>query len=279
MDVLPKLSYRETHYNFDISNEPYLVRRYLRTEVSTRANFSRVYGDTINSKATRYKHEIVPEVTYSRIPWFSQENHPFFGTGSISDAPFTSRDSISDLDISSDYGVQFDYNDRVYDRDLVTVAVLNKVTEKRWIGDRPEYRQIGYLKLSQSYDATQQNRLGKSESWSDLTATMDVRLDNFQTYSIINYFPYQNVSNVSSRVRVLNDRGQFLQVQLAQQYAVVPGQDIDTTQRTEDYTFSAGVITRYFNLMGKVVYNAKGTGDQIKAWAYITQFKPLAIAC
>lgn len=274
LDLLPKLSYRETHYNFDISDQSYLVRRYVRTELGTRVNLSRVYGDTISSKATRYKHEIVPEVTYSRLPWFSQENHPFFGTGSVSDAPFSSRDSINDLDISSDFGVQFDYNDRVYDRDLVTLSLVNKLTEKRWIGDRPEYRQIGYLKLAQSYDASQENAGGKNELWSDLTATLDVRLDHFQTYSIINYFPYQNVSNVSSRVRVLNDKGQFAQVQLTQQYKVAPGQDIDVSGRQEDYTFSAGLVSRFVNLMGKVTYNAKGIGDPVKSWAYITQFKP-----
>lgn len=276
MDLVPKLSYRETHYSFNIDKDPYLVRRYLRTEISTRMNFSRIYGDTVSSKATRYKHEIVPEITYSRLPWFSQDNHPFFGTGSLSDAPFSSRDSINDLDIGSDFGVQFDYNDRVYDRNLVTLSLLNKVTEKRWVGDRPEYRQIGYLKLAQSYDASQESKVG--EPWSDITATLDMRLDHFQTYSIFNYFPYQNVTNASSRVRLLNDRGQFFQVQLTRQYKITPGQPVDTSARQEDYTFSAGFVSRYVNLMGKFVYDANWaeseTGDQIKSWAYIAQLKP-----
>lgn len=276
LDLLPKLSYRETHYNFNVEENPYLVRRYLRTELSTRMNFSRIYGDTVSSKATRYKHEIVPEITYSRLPWFSQENHPFFGTGNLSDAPYSSRDGISDLDIGSDFGVQFDYNDRVYDRNLVTLSLLNKVTEKRWVGDRPEYRQIGYLKLAQSYDASQEGR--STENWSDLTATLDMRLDHFQTYSIFNYFPYQNVTNASSRVRLLNDKGQFFQVQLTRQYKITPGQPVDTSTRQEDYTFSAGFISRYINLMGKFVYDANWAeaenGKQIKSWAYIAQYKP-----
>ncbi|XGC79422.1 LPS-assembly protein LptD [Bdellovibrio bacteriovorus] len=276
LDLLPKLSYRETHYNFNIDEDPYLVRRYLRTELSGRFNLSRIYGDTVSSKATRYKHEIAPEITYTRLPWFSQDNHPFFGTGSLVDAPYSSRDSVNDLDIGSDFGAQFDYNDRVYDRNLMTLAVVNKITEKRWVSDRPEYRQIGYLKLAQSYDATQEGKIAK-EPWSDINATLDVRLDKIQSYSIFNYFPYQNVTNASSRVRLKNDLGQFVQAQLTRQYKITPGQPVNTSTRQEDYTFSAGFVSRYVNLMGKFVYDAnwnQSKGDQVKSWAYIAQFKP-----
>ncbi|UOF01924.1 LPS-assembly protein LptD [Bdellovibrio reynosensis] len=276
LDLLPKLSYRETHYNFNIDEDPYLVRRYLRTELSGRFNLSRIYGDTVSSKATRYKHEIAPEITYTRLPWFSQDNHPFFGTGNLVDAPYSSRDSVNDLDIGSDFGAQFDYNDRVYDRNLMTFAVVNKITEKRWISDRPEYRQIGYLKLAQSYDATQEGKIAK-EPWSDINATLDVRLDSIQTYSIFNYFPYQNVTNSSSRVRLMNNAGQFVQAQLTRQYKITPGQPVNTTNRQEDYTFSAGFVSKYLNLMGKFVYDANFNqvrGDRVKSWAYIAQFKP-----
>lgn len=276
LDLLPKVTYRETHYNFNVDENPYLVRRYLRSELSSRLNFSRIYGDTSNPKSSRYKHEIVPEITYTRIPWFSQENHPFFGTGNLSDAPYSSRDSINDLDIGSDFGMQFDYNDRIYDRNLVTLSLLNKITEKRWVGDRPEYRQLGYLKLAQSYDASQEGRT--TENWSDVTAILDMRLDHFQTYSILNYFPYQNVTNTSSRVRLLNNQGQFFQVQSTTQYKITPGQPVDTSTRQEDYTFSAGFTSHFINLMGKIVYDANWTeaenGTQIKSWAYIAQFKP-----
>lgn len=275
-DIVPKLSYRETHYHFNIEEDPFLARRYLRTEISSRMNLSRIYGDTVNPKAKRFKHEIVPEITYTRLPWTSQDNHPFFGKAAEQDSPFSTRDSITDLDIASDFGLQFDYEDRIYDRDLVTMSLLNKVTEKRWVGDRPEYRQIGYLKLAQSYDASQNSR--SNEPWSDVTATLDMRLDRFQTYSIFNYFPYQNVTNASSRVRLMNDKGQFFQVGMTRQYKIIPGQEVDTSARQEDYTFSAGFTSTFVNLMGKFVYDANWaesqTGEQIKSWAYIAQFKP-----
>ncbi|MBO9667119.1 MAG: LPS assembly protein LptD [Bdellovibrio sp.] len=277
IDILPRVSYRETHYNFDVGDETNYVRRYARTELGARMDFARIYGDRVNPKATRYKHEIIPEVSYTNIPWIEQNNHPFFGTGTANDAPYTSTDSISDLDLGSDYGLQFDYNDRVYDRNLTTIALINKVIEKRWVGDRPEYQQLAYLRLAQSYDATQANK-SNAEPWSDLSATLDVRLNKFQTYSIFNYYPYQNVTNASSRVRLMNDMGQFFQVQLTRQYKITPGKSVDTNSRTEDYTFSSGFISKYINLMGRVVYDANwaesSSGDKIKSWAYIAQFKP-----
>lgn len=278
VNLIPKINYRETHYNFDIEENPYLIRRYIRAELSGRLNLSRIYGDTISTKATRYKHEILPEVTYSRLPWLMQENHSFFGTGSLSEAPYSSRDSITDLDIGSDYRAQFDYNDRVYDRNLMTLSILNKVTEKRWVGGHPEYRQLGYLKLAQSYDATQEHKTGVNEPWSDITATLDMRLDRFQTYSIFNYFPYHNVTNASSRVRLLSADGHFVQAQLTRQYKITPGQPVEGNDRQEDYTMSAGLVSKYLNIMGKFVYDANWSAsssrDRIKSWAYVAQFKP-----
>lgn len=282
-DVLPKLGYRETHYNFNVGDDQNYVRRYLRTELSGRLNFSRIYGDIVNSKATRYKHEIVPEITYTHIPWIEQRNHPFFGTGRIDEAPYSSRDGISDADINSAFGLQFDYSDRIYDRNLVTFAVTNKITEKRWVSDRPEYRQIATLKLAQSYDATQENKTGpEAEPYSDISASLDVRLDHFQTYSVFNYFPYQNVTNTSSRIRLNNDYGQFFQVQVTRRYIITPGQKVDVDARTEDYTFYAGFTSHYINLMGRFVYDANWANqargdawsDRIKSWAYIAQLKP-----
>ncbi|MNK07764.1 LPS-assembly protein LptD precursor [compost metagenome] len=275
-DFLPSLSYRETHYGFNVGEDRSAVRRYLRSSVTGRMIFSGIYGDKINSKATRYKHEITPEVTYTNIPWLDQTTHPFFGTGNQTEAPYTSRDSISDGDLGSAYGLQFDYYDRIYDRNLVTVAITNKVVEKRWVGDRPVYRQLASLKIAQSYDASQE-KLNNGDPYSDISTTLDVRLDNFQTYSIFNYFPRQGVTNASSRVRVLNDRGQFAQVALTRQYKITPGQPVNQSDRTEDYTLSSGFTSRYVNLMGRLVFDANYSNesqDRVKSWAYIAQFKP-----
>jgi Organic solvent tolerance protein OstA len=277
LDVVPAVSYRETRYQFNLEEDSSHVRRYLRTDVGAKMTFSRIYGDMVNTKATRYKHEINPEISYTVIPWLDEASHPFFGVGELKEAPYSSRDSISDGDTGSPYGLQFDYNDRIFNRNLVTVGLVNKIVEKRWIGDRPEYKQIALLKLAQSFDASQSSK-EDSEPWSDVIATLDVRLKNFQTYSTFNYFPYQYVTNSSTRVRLISDAGQFAQVASTQQYKITPGQPVDYASRTDDYAFSAGMISQYLNLMGRVVYdanykNAEGE-KKFKSWAYIAQFKP-----
>lgn len=278
-DIVPILNYRETHYNFNVGEEQSYVRRYLRTSITSRMIFSGIYGDLITPKSTRYKHEVIPEVVYTNTPWIQQKDHPFFGTGPLNEAPYSSRDGISDGDLTSPYGLQFDYQDRIYDRNLVTFGLTNKITRKEWVGDRPEYQQIASLKLLQSYDVSQQDRSNSTrEPWSDLMTILDVRLKNFQTYSIFDYFPYQGVTNISSRVRVMNDMGQFGQVGLTQQYKITPGQSVVQSSRTEDYTFAAGFVSPYINLMGQIVYDsnwqAAKFGKPVKSWAYIAQFKP-----
>lgn len=280
VDIVPILNYRETHYNFNVGDEQSYVRRYLRTSVSGRMILSRTYENFNEAKSTRYKHEIIPEITYTNIPWISQKNHPFFGTGPLNEAPYSSRDGINDGDLTSPYGLQFDYQDRIYDRNLINFVLTNKITQKKWIGDRMEYKQIGSLKLLQSYDGTQLDRSNNNirEPWSDLMAILDLRFDTFQSYSIFDYFPYQGVTNISSRVRLSNPLGHFGQVGLTQQYKITAGQPVDQSTRTEDFTFAGGFIAKHITLMAQIIYDANWKiakeGKPLKSWAYIAEFKP-----
>ena len=287
LDVIPKISYRETHYTFAVGDEPNNVRRYVRTELASRLNFGRVYSmDDKDPKATRYKHEFQPEITYTAIPWLDHKSHPFFGK--TAEAPFSTHDKVSDSDLGSDFGLQFDYNDRVYDRNLVTFALVNRLVEKRYINDQPTYKQTGYFKLAQSFDAYQDSLNDPNKQpWSDVSATLDIRLDHFETYTIVNYYPYQKVNTASSRVRFTADNGQFVQVALSKYYNnLIAGSEVNPDDRVEDYAISTGLISRYVNLVGRFVYDANsatnsgnqasnsGTHNKIKSWAYITQFKP-----
>lgn len=278
-DIVPKATYRETHYAFSVG-EKANIRRTLRTEVSSRASFSKIFGDQENPTAERWKHEIIPEVTYTSIPLIDHKSHPFFGFSTQTEPPIASKDNISDGDLGSDFGLQFDYNDRIYDRNLVTFAVTNKLIQKRWLSGKPEYRQWGYLRLSQSFDAHADSKAdANKQPWSDLAASLSIRADKFQTYSNFNYYPYQNVTSASSRVRFTNDYGQFFQVALTRQYKITPGEPAKDADRIEDYTYSTGFISNYINLMGKFVYDAVNTDEtrfakRVKSWAYIAQLKP-----
>ncbi len=279
IEFVPKLIFRETHYRFQLPEDSDTYRRYARGEISARTTFSRTFGDLKDPMSNRYKHEIYPEITYSRTPWIESSSHPFWGTSDQSEAPFSSQYKISDGDLASPYGLQFDYNDRVYDRYLVTFGVTQKLIEKMWKNGSPLYRQLASLKITQSYDGYQESRNDPNkEPWSSLAAILDVRGDQFETSTSINYFPYQKVTNTKARIRLSNEKGQFFQVQTTKEYSIVPGKEVDSSARTEDYTFRTGFESRHINLMGQFVYDANWINStrtsRIKSWAYITQFKP-----
>jgi len=102
-----------------------------------------------------------------------------------------------------------------------------------------------------------------------------MRLRQFQTYTTLTYLPDVQVTNISSRIRLSNDYGQFFQVQLTKTYDR-EAQDLSRS-RVEDYTFAAGFTSGPLNLMGKVVYDANWANNnrkKIKSWAYVAQLKP-----
>jgi LPS-assembly protein len=279
LNILPALSYRETDYQFNAGEDRSNRRRYLRATLGAKTSVSRVFASDETPKGDKYKHEIIPEVIATTIPWLEHPNHPFFGTGTDPDGTFYYSDYLTDADLSSPTSIQFDYNDRIYDRGQVTFALNNKLVQKKWAGDTPQYLQIASLKIFQSYDTYQANlRNSTRDPWSDISAILDVRLEHFQTYTTLNYFPQQNLTNISSRVRLSNDYGQFFQVALTKTYKITPGVDVDPNSRVEDFTFGAGFTGSSLNLMGKFIYDANWANtpsrDKIKAWAYVAQIKP-----
>lgn len=282
LDILPALSYRETDYEFNAGDDLSNARRYLRASLGFKTSINRIYTTGEGPKADKYKHEIIPEVIGTTVPWLYHPSHPFFGSDENPDATFYNTDYLSDSDVSGTHGVQFDYNDRLYDRGVVTLVLNNKIVQKKWVGDTPQYMQIASLKIVQSYDTYQANLQNRTrDPWSDLTAILDMRLPQFQTYSTMTYMQDLRVTNVNARVRLNNEYGQFFQIQWIKTYnRPVPGQppvDLEKS-RVEDYTFGAGFQSGYLNLMGKFVYNANWANtdslQKITSWAYVAQLKP-----
>lgn len=273
-DLLTKISYRETHYNFTVGDETNNVRRYVRGEVGGRMRFSRVYGDLSDPKSTRYKHEIRPELTYTALPWIDHKSHPFFGFTAQTEAPTFSSQSVSDEDLFGSSGLQFDSRDRLYDRNLLTYSLVNTITRKKWVNESPSYEQIALIKLSQSYDRWKDTQ--NQYPYSDISLQTDLRFDHLQTYNEFNYFPYQRVTNTAMQIRVNDDAGKFAQLKVSEAFTIVPNQAADISKRTQDYTLATGFISRYLNLMGQFTYDANtdDTSKKIKSWGYIAQFKP-----
>lgn len=279
IDIFPKLTYQETHYSFDAGEDRTAFRRFLRAELTARATLGSVYGNLKDPLSDRILHEIQPELKYTRIPWIYQARHPFFSFDPASDLPVSSNTVVNDGDLGGKSGLQFDSLDRVYDAHRVTLGFVNRWVEKRWRQHIPEFRQIALLKISQSYDIYQASLNDTTrEPWSSIDTVLNINANQFETYANFSYFPTQQVTNTSARVRLSNEIGQFFQLGLTRAYNIVAGQEVDSKTRSEDYTVAAGLQTPHLNLMGKLIYDGNWVNSQnnrqIKSWAYIAQFKP-----
>ncbi len=274
VDMVPRLTYRESLYYFNVGDDRSNTRRYLRTDLNLRTQVSSVYNDMLFFKGSRVKHEIVPELHYTGTPWVDHKSHPFFGFEDQSQAPIYSRDSIKDLDLQDKSNLQFDYYDRIYDRSLFTFALANRLIQKKYQNGKVEFKQVASLAVAQSYDAS-----GKSPyPWSDLSTILDLRFDQFQTYSIFNYYPEQDVTSTSIRLKLLNPKGNFLEFVWNKQYTLKAGQK-EVGRPSQDYGFNLGVVSKYVDAVGQVMFDGNwettsAASSPVKSWGLLTALKP-----
>ena len=270
LDILPLVTYRYTGYNFGIGDDPSVSRSYLKTELSARSRFFNIYGSDSDFES-RYKHEIIPEVTLSNVPYFNQPDHPFFGTSSDL-ANFRSNQPISDTDFYGDSGLQFDYYDRILDRKIMRLGITNTITEKNWIAGVANYQQIGLLRVSQSYDFIEARKSTEERPWSDIEVVLDLRLRHIESNTTVTYFPYHQVSNILSRVKLKTDVGNYLQFSLTRRYTIGDSLEVDKDNRVENLAVSAGWISKYFNFVGQTDYSI--VTQKMISWFYQIELKP-----
>lgn len=273
LDLIPKLGFRTTNYQFNITRDDSAVgqtilhdretsRQMIRAELAARSVFSKIYGDTASYRGDRWKHEIQPEVTFRTIPWINQPNHMFFGSTTV---PYFTSENVSDSDLNSDYGLQFDYFDRIYDRKVVTVSLINRVISKRWLGTSPTYRQDFSWRLSQSYDYFQaESNLAKKQPLSDLRSEINMNLDKVSLYQKASYYPKQQVTTSYSRMRYTFDSGDFAQLIHENSYGtIIPTEELAAdTRPSVSYTLSAKGSYRIADFIGKVTYNPQPGTNQ-----------------
>jgi LPS-assembly protein len=154
----------------------------------------------------------------------------------------------------------------------MTFGMINKLTTKYWQGGAPVYLQFVSWRLAQSYDLFQAERNPKSEPLSSLDSDLKINLRYLQIYQQSNYYPYQRVANTSTRVRLNNDRGESFQVQHNLQYSISPGQDVNISDRTEGYIFTAQKNFSWLDLIGKAAYGVRPE-PILNAWGYGAQLR------
>jgi LPS-assembly protein len=268
LNFSPKISYNETGYYFPIGEKSSASRRYLQFELNTRTKFHKIYDENTDVSGLKYKNEIIPEIKYSWIPWNQQDQHPFFGPTSLSEAPYSTRSIISDNDINTDGGILFDYNDRVYDRHILSFSLLNRLVRKRMKDN--SYKTILNFNLTQSYDLYQaQQGQNKDQPLSDLAGILTIDLDQVQSYTQINYFPYLSATNTLTTLSYLNSDQQYFKIGLSSNRTQDPIQD--------DISFAIGFVSYYVNVLTGVVFDAspdRDSSSRLKKYSLIMQLKP-----
>lgn len=276
LDIVPSLIYRETYYQFPVSEANFdstLSRRYFQTNIASRFKAYRIY----EGKNSRIKHEIVPEISWTNTPLIYQPDHSFFGPNANT-TNFRLSQWVSDQDFYSSNKLQFDYNDRIYDRSIMTLMLLNKIIRKRTIQNTNDYRQIGTIRLWQTYDFIEANRVrgpaeGTNKPWSEISTLFDFRFDNFETNSVFQYYPYHNVIDSSVRMKVFNDAGNFAEVTYTQKFEISDIKtDVDYGKRKENISPRLGLSSKYLNLAGGPDYNF--VSQTVNSWSADVGLKP-----
>lgn len=276
-DVLPSVSYRETQYHFSPSQTaeeagfgPSAARRYVQTDLAVKTEFSRVFGGA-DSKSERLKHSIEPEVGYSYIPWMRRPNHPFFGD--FEGLQYSRQfEPVSDADLDNSHtGIQFDYQDRTYEKQVVNFGLSNRLTRKVWLNGEPDYRTVALFRLSQSYDINEANS-PTPRPWSSINALADMRFDHFETYTTAQYNGYAKVTNLSSRLRFMLTDKNFLQASYTRNYIFDEDYRISPSGETRNFGFGAGVTLKYVDAVGQFDYEARRF--KLQSFSYALNFRP-----
>ena len=270
-DFVPSLTFRQTRYNFGFSEQSNYHRSHLRATLSTKTTLSKSYGMG-NTKRPIYKHEIQPEIIATTIPWIEDEGHPFFNIeGKQAETPFfRANESISNQDLFSNRRLQFDYFDRLYDRELVTFAINNKLTRKTWTPDGADYKQIAKLQLSQTYDSFEARRNNK-QPWSTINTLLEVHLKFFETITKLSYYPYHSVANFDSRLRFSVNTSDYLELLINRKFQIGEETTIPYDTRVEDYTLSFFKSWQYLDFAANMIYNQ--VTAELKSWKSIALVK------
>lgn len=282
-DVNPSITYNEAQYRFEAepgvgttcpaghSCDSSAERKYLQADISVRTKFNTVFGKD-DGVSNRYKHEVVPEVIYSTIPWTQRPDHVFFGD--FEDQPYSRRqEEVTNNDFFSQQSkVQFDYKDRLFDKRIMTFAVTNNLIKKKHTGDVASYSQLATVRLKQSYDFNEVGR-DNPRPWGPINGLLDVRGERFETHTVADYYPYLQVTNWSTRVRFMTLMANFLELTYAREVYV--DQVLNQTrpgQKTEYYGAGLGWATRFVDLVGRAKLSA--ITNKLEGWEYVAVFKP-----
>jgi LPS-assembly protein len=280
IDVEPAILFQDMEYKFDAkpptpsaNYSDSAERRFIETDISFKTKYNAIYG-VDDGQSNRYKHEIEPEVIYSKIPWVQKPDNVFFGN--FQRQPYWRKnEAVSNNDFISASRVQFDYEDRYFDKDLATFVLSNYLTRKHYhtTGEgnlEPDYFKFLTFRLAQSYDINEA-KLQNPHPWSTVNGLLDVRLNNFETHMTADYYPYASVLNQTLRAKIISDMKTYVELTFADNVIVDETTNEPTNQHTKEYGVGLGFKSKYVEFVGRRVISL--ISQAVQVWEYNANLK------
>ncbi len=281
--VVPRLNYSEYLYKFSAKADENLYPNYssrantsyTQFDIATQTYFSKIY----NRKNRAYRHEIEPEITFSSGSISKDTDHPFFGD--FADRQYDRRfENISDTDLDTNQGVQFDYLDRLTNNRIIELGITQRLIRKTVEDNKTNYKQILYFRVSQFYDFKEKERAEEDpEPWSDISARFNLKYDKFQLHTDLLFLPYERRMNNSTRLRYHYDKNRYYSIGFTQSFQ--PSNISSNNNEEIVYNFSdrnellnigLGIKTKTLSLSGTLDYST--INNEFQSWNYVLSWLP-----
>lgn len=225
IEIEPEVGYRERLYS--TSKEGPGFEHAENVDFSTRfsGRLSRIFDFGRTEGLTKLKHSIEPEVDYYYTPNTKQRDLPYF-----------------------------DSKDRVANRNEVEYALVNRFIGRFIVdGGRPTYRELGYLRLSQSHDfwlsrRDREEKEGK-DRFSDIRAELIVRPTQKWVVDVdLSYDPHRNQFtkfNAETGARYSDDVGCSLSYRYTEDNSVAENNPSEYLAATIDVDWLKPVYAKY----------------------------------
>jgi len=291
LDVNPEMKLRYTQYSLGVPSDKDQAydstpsRAYVQFNIQARTFFSRVFEKRFNPEAPKYKHYLIPSIDYQFIPAYQQSSSRFFGTKE-SLPVYREKQPLGNSDIDVDNGgrgIQFDFNDRIYGRHLVTYSLLNKLYRKEPSQSSGTYARVFFFDLAQSYDFKEAEK-PSGRPWQEIIGTVAASYGGTYITAAAEYYPYHAVTDVVSNLGHQFENNSFVSIgySLKNFIAEDPSQT-NADLRSDSIVMGSGFRSRWIDLSGTLEYSPKGdivntqTNEregQFRRWSLATIIKP-----
>lgn len=261
--IEPEARYHQALYSFDPQTSiedptaPYnnfAQMGYVEGEVRFKSQVAKVLNP-------RWKHILEPQIRFVRGEILGQTDHIFFR--STRGMPYHRRfQPITDTDFFDfEHGLQFDYQDRIYDTNIIEFSLLQSFLRKNHNSGVTYYDQPVFFDLVQSYDFLHA-KTNNPDPWSNLNALLKVKSKRFETFTHVSHFHKIAETNISTRNKFIYKQGHFVEASYKNAYIVDRNNSINFHQ--EFVGAGLGWEFPYLHLSGGFLYST--LDKQMQGW-------------